>query len=46
MEMKIMILIMEIIKINIPLLGQIDSNEIKGNIIDNNLYRAPVFYKK
>ena len=35
-----MILIMEIIKINIPLLGQIDLNEIKGmNIIDNNLYR-------
>ena len=38
---------MEIIKINIPLLGQIDLNEIKGmNIIDNNLYRALVFYEK
>ena len=36
---------MEIIKINIPLLGQIDLNEIKGmNII--YLYRAPVFYEK
>ena len=44
MEMKMMILIMEIIKINIPLLGQIDLNEKKGtNIIDNNLYRAPGF---
>ena len=41
-----MILIMEIIKRNIPLLGQIDLNEIKGNIIDNNLYTAPVFYEK
>ena len=42
-----MILITEIIKINISLLGQIDLNEIKGmNIIDNNLYRAPVFYEK
>ena len=31
----------------LPLLGQIDLNEIKGmNIIDNNLYRAPVFYEK
>lgn len=30
----------------IPLLGQIDQNEIKGiNIIDNNMYRAPVFYE-
>ena len=47
MEMKMMILTMEIIKINIPLLGQIDLNEIKGmNIIYNNLYRVPVFYKK
>ena len=31
----------------LPLLGQIDQNEIKGiNIIDNNMYRAPVFYEK
>ncbi len=47
MEMKMMILIMEIIKINIPLLGQIDLNEKKGmSIIDNNLYRSLVFYGK
>ena len=38
---------MEIIKINISLLGQIDLNEIKGmNIINNNVYRAPGFYEK
>ena len=31
----------------LPLIGQIDQNEIKGmNIIDNNMYRAPVFYEK
>ena len=31
----------------LPLLGQIDQNEIKGiNIIDNNMYRSPVFYEK
>ena len=31
----------------LPLLGQIDQNEIKGiNVIDNNMYRAPVFYEK
>ena len=31
----------------LPLIGQIDQNEIKGmNIIDNNMYKAPVFYEK
>ena len=31
----------------LPLLGQIDQNELKGiNIIDNNMYKAPVFYEK
>ena len=31
----------------LPLIGQIDQNEIKGmNVIDNNMYRAPVFYEK
>ena len=31
----------------LPLVGQIDQNEIKGmNIIDNNMYKAPVFYEK
>ena len=31
----------------LPLVGQIDQNEIKGiNVIDNNMYRAPVFYEK
>ena len=31
----------------LPLIGQIDQNELKGmNIIDNNMYRAPVFYEK
>lgn len=31
----------------VPLLGQIDQNEIKGiNTIDNNMFRAPVFYEK
>ena len=30
----------------LPLLGQIDINELKGiNIIDNNMYKAPVFYE-
>ena len=31
----------------LPLIGQIDQNELKGmNIIDNNMYRAPAFYEK
>jgi hypothetical protein len=31
----------------LPLLGQIDVNEIKGlNILDNNMYRAPIFYER
>ena len=31
----------------LPLIGQIDQNELKGmNIIDNNMYKAPVFYEK
>ena len=31
----------------LPLIGQIDQNEIKGmNIIDNNMYKAPAFYEK
>ena len=31
----------------LPLIGQIDQSEIKGmNIIDNNMYKAPVFYEK
>ena len=30
----------------LPLLGQININELKGiNIIDNNMYKAPVFYE-
>ena len=31
----------------LPLIGQIDQSELKGmNIIDNNMYKAPVFYEK
>ena len=31
----------------LPLIGQIDLNEFKGiNILDNNMYRAPIFYEK
>jgi hypothetical protein len=31
----------------LPLIGQIDLNELKGlSIIDNKMYRAPVFYEK
>ena len=31
----------------LPLIGQIDQSELKGiNTIDNNMYRAPVFYEK
>lgn len=31
----------------LPLIGQIDQNELKGlSVIDNKMYRAPVFYEK